>query len=294
MKKGSMMSDAVNVYNKKKISILAVLIIGFMLIGSFFDYQISLTLHDETNLFGLILAAYGQLPASLGILIGATLMIYVTERKMRVVTILSYAGGILLIVFALFMGVFEPISYLKDLVPAPVLAVITLILMLGLDAFVFSLVKHTPKYELKQFVKYIMFAVFVQMIVINIIKIPWGRPRMRMIAVTPEASFQPWWVIGSDMKETLMAMGVVAEEFKSFPSGHTASASCILFIAALPAICPQLKGKENLLFWIAVAFTLLVGFSRIFMGAHFLTDITVGLTIGVLINAFAYKMFIQR
>ena len=39
---------------------------------------------------------------------------------------------------------------------------------------------------------------------------------MRMIVQQPFASFQPWWIIGSDMKNHLMALGVAAEEFKSF------------------------------------------------------------------------------
>lgn len=285
------MNESVNVYNKKNLGIIALIILAFMLIGSFFDYQISLSLYNETNLFGLILAAYGQLPTSLGMLIAATILIYITKRELKLTTILAYVGGILLIAIALFMGIFEPMSYFGK---NPFIIIFTFVLMVGLDWFVFGLVKHAPQYELKQFVKYLIFAIFIQVLVINLIKVPWGRPRMRMIAVNPEASFQPWWVIGSSMKDTLMALGVAAEEFKSFPSGHTASASCILFIAVLPMLSAQLKGKENLLFWLAIGFSLLVGFSRIIMGAHFLTDITVGFTIGLIVNAIAYKIFMVK
>lgn len=132
---------------------------------------------------------------------------------------------------------------------------------------------------------------FLEMIIINIIKIPWARPRMRMITAQNQV-FQPWWVIGSDMKDHLMALGIAAEEFKSFPSGHTGNAACALLLGVLPVICQKLKGKENLLFFIGVIFTLTVAFSRIIVGAHFLTDVTIGMSVTFLIEViFVYKLW---
>ena len=108
---------------------------------------------------------------------------------------------------------------------------------------------------------------------------------MRMIAVQPEAAFQPWWVIGSEMKDTLMTMGVAAEEFKSFPSGHSGNAACALLLSILPLICSRLKGKETMLMASGILITLMVAGSRIVMGAHFLSDITVGMGITFLVEA---------
>ena len=48
------------------------------------------------------------------------------------------------------------------------------------------------------------------------------------------------------MKNYLMALGVAAEEFKSFPSGHTGNAACAILLVILPLVCQKLKGKENI------------------------------------------------
>ncbi len=282
------------VYTKKNITIILAIIVVLMILGSLFDYSLSLSLFNESNLFGRILAAYGQLPVSLGMLISGTLLIYVCEKRFCLSTVLSFLFGILLALFGLFMSAYEPVMYLSGTLSTPVLVCITLILMFCLDLVVFRLVKDGEKDQIKQLIKYMVFATLMTTVVINVIKIPWGRPRMRMIAVTPEASFQPWWVVGSEMKDRLMAMGVASEEFKSFPSGHTASAACMLMIAAFPVANETLKKHEQTLFWIAVIFAFVVGFSRIIMGAHFLTDITAGFTVGFFVNAIGYHLFITK
>ncbi|MEG0367511.1 MAG: phosphatase PAP2 family protein, partial [Coprobacillus sp.] len=94
-----------------------------------------------------------------------------------------------------------------------------------------------------------------------------------------------WWVIGSTMKDHLLSLGVAAEEFKSFPSGHSGNAACAMLLCVLPLLSAKLKGKENILFFIGLTFTIVVAISRIIMGAHFLTDVTVGIGLTLLIEA---------
>ena len=74
-------------------------------------------------------------------------------------------------------------------------------------------------------------------------------------------------------------LGVAAGEFRSFPSGHTANASCLMLLSLLPKICPKLTGRQTLLFSIGFLWALLVAFSRITVGAHFLTDTAAGCAI---------------
>lgn len=281
-------------FNKKNGMIIIGIIIACMAIGSFADYQISTAIFNIDSWFGKILAAYGQLPTSLGFVVASTLMIMATEKRMKLTTILSYVGGALLIAMGVFMACLEPTMYIKE-VPTPVLTVITLAIIVGVDAFVIRLVKGANREDIKRFVKFAFFVIVLQTLVINIVKVPWARPRMRMIAVTPEAAFQPWWVIGSGMKETLMATaGIAAEEFKSFPSGHTGCATSLVVISMLPTISRRLEGKENTLFWVGIIFGLVVAFSRIIMGAHFLTDVTVGFSITCLMAFLGYRIFYYK
>lgn len=66
---------------------------------------------------------------------------------------------------------------------------------------------------------------------------------MRLVAADPRACFMPWWQPGQTLRNELVAAGVAAEEFKSFPSGHTANASALMLLSLLPCIRPALAKK---------------------------------------------------
>lgn len=279
-------------FSKRNVGILFAILCGCLLLGSFFDYQISSSVYHGEFLLGQICASYGQYPATIAMSIGGTLLIYVCEKRMKCTTILAFLAGILLEAMAIMMAIMDPVLYLKDM-PILVIVLIAFIILLTANYAMLKWVKDASREEIKTLIKFILFVVIVQIFVINMIKIPWGRPRMRMIAVTPEAYFQPWWVIGSGLKESLTAIGVASEEFKSFPSGHTGCAACILLISVLPMLNEKARGKENLLFWIGVVFAFGIAISRIFMGAHFLSDVTIGFTVTLLVEILACRIFLK-
>lgn len=128
------------------------------------------------------------------------------------------------------------------------------------------------------------------MIIINMIKIPWGRARMRLVASNPEAYFMPWWQVGASLKNTLVAQGVAAEEFKSFPSGHVSNATAVLLLSLFPLLNDKLKGKEKTIFGIGVVWIVLVMISRIVIGAHYLTDDVVAFAVGLAIILIVCKI----
>lgn len=76
------------------------------------------------------------------------------------------------------------------------------------------------------------------------------------------------WVIMDDF-----ATLVISSDLNSFPSGHTCAA--FAFAAALCAILPQKWAKAAALFAAA-----LMGFSRLYVGVHFPTDVLAGAVIG--------------
>lgn len=73
--------------------------------------------------------------------------------------------------------------------------------------------------------------------------------------------------------------------WKSFPSGHTATAFAVLFILSI---------ESNLKTKIATAIlALLIGYSRLYLNQHFMIDIAASAGIGVL-TAYGVSIFLSR
>lgn len=68
--------------------------------------------------------------------------------------------------------------------------------------------------------------------------------------------------------------------FKSFPSGHATAAAMTFTLVLLPSYFGEFKNKviPSAITTISILFPVLVAFSRIEAGAHFLTDVCFGLT----------------
>ena len=70
----------------------------------------------------------------------------------------------------------------------------------------------------------------------------------------------------------------------SFPSGHTQGAACTYFGIARMT-------KRSWLRWLMAAVVLLVGFSRMYLGAHYPSDVGVGLLLGLAAVLVLYPVF---
>lgn len=64
-----------------------------MAVGSFLDYPISKALYNESNPFGIFLAAYGEYPAMLGLLAAGVLLNAGHNRDKKPVAVLQCIGG---------------------------------------------------------------------------------------------------------------------------------------------------------------------------------------------------------
>lgn len=110
------------------------------------------------------------------------------------------------------------------------------------------------------------------------------RPRYRVVAeqlFENKVIFMDWWkpykAYGALKKQFAEEYPSFSEQFKSFPSGHASVAALLIFgLPYLSLIIPKLKGKENLLFGIGLGFTILMAFSRMTVGAHYLSDVSFG------------------
>ena len=268
-----------NVFEKEIIIPAFGLLALMFMIGSIFDYQISDAVLHPNNWYGIFLAGYGQAPSSICAAVAGCLLICIRPGNKK--DIFFWIFGTVLTLIAAIMLAVEPVKYMKGL-SMIVSIVISLILVLITDILTIKMTKNADREDLKKFIILLVGTVILQLVIVNVIKVLWGRPRMRMIVKTEEAAFQSWWVIGSGMKEKLMALGVAAGEFKSFPSGHTANSACAILLGALPLVNEKLVKRGKQLFLIGFLFAWMVAVSRIIVGAHFLTDVTAGLSITLL------------
>lgn len=101
--------------------------------------------------------------------------------------------------------------------------------------------------------------------VIQAVKVLWGRVRFRdLIAAGSYDAFTAWYHpngINGNM---------------SFPSGHTAGAGTSYLMMLLPFASDKYRQRKNLCFIIPFVYTSIVAFTRLVMGAHYLSDVTMG------------------
>lgn len=253
---------------------LAVLVL-FMIAGSIWDLQISKWLYPgHENSFGQFFAAFGELPAFLALTCSGALLLVYRERINPAWSALIAACGAALIVMGLVLCVHEA----TDNVQALPVWVALLVALFTAAISAAGIIYYARGASAKTVVRFVLTLAVVSigtMLIINIVKVPWGRARMRLIVQTGNDSyFSPWWQAGSELKKKLVADGVSSDEFRSFPSGHTACAACAMLLALLPTLKKGAEKRIRLLYVIGCGWCAVTAFTRLHMGAHFLTDVT--------------------
>lgn len=264
---------------KRVLLTAAAVLLAMLTVGSFADYPISLALYHPDNPLARLLAGFGEYPAALGLSAAGAMLLSARNREKRLTGVLQTVAGCLSVLLGGAMAAVLPTGYLD--IPAWLAALIgvgctgltvwgTLLLCRGADRGIVLRAAGT-----------FLLVIFADILVVNLIKIPWGRPRMRLVAGDARACFMPWWQPGTELRDALVAAGVAAEEFKSFPSGHSANSSCLMLLSLLPVLRPQWRRRQSLLFCVGFGWALVVAASRVVMGAHYLSDTAVGLAVGL-------------
>lgn len=274
---------------KKDAAAIAVILAFCLLVGSFFDYQISSALFNSSSLFGRFIEAAGELPFELTASIAGVMLVRSARPDSKASKWLAALG--VLINVGLFG--YEIVGSLRvggKLIAAQL--VLTFALVIVANLIVYRLTRTTEPDELTRWALMVLAVWVVQAIILNVIVKPlWSRPRMRVIEVTQGLDFQPWWVIGNPDKWAFIAAGVIKDGFKSFASGHTAHAAIGLMLAGLPAAAFKEKpSRRRVVFWVAAVVAALVAFGRIVIGAHFLSDVSCGFALVLALECLAARI----
>lgn len=122
-----------------------------------------------------------------------------------------------------------------------------------------------------------------------------NRPRYRIVADGLEGvGFVPWFRISPKPTELMAQFGLDRNEFRSFPSGHALlSISTISILLSLTWLFPSLRNKRVQLCWAGFGFTVVIIFTRMLLGAHYLSDVAAGALLGIAF-VFVYHVLQQR
>ena len=285
---------------KRNAAIISVifLLIGLTIFGSFCDYEIAIRLYRgesaSDNLLGITFAFIGVIPTFVGwSFLGASILCLTKKQiqetvKRRWLTALSivlfalsffYFCNTLLMVNANAFTVHWAVAYSIGV------SVLFLAAVLG-----FRLSKRSDNPELLKKLVYLAIVGLLVLLTVALTKRLMARPRFRFVMEAEDVSlFKNWWENGREIKASHGSLK--SDSFSSFPSGHSAYAMFAIFLFPVFAdFIPKLEKYHGLLFVAGFVWWLVTAYSRLSVGAHYLSDVCVAGLIVVLIHEIAIRV----
>lgn len=271
---------------QSNISIFAVAAILLALtgFGSIWDFEIAKEVYcgqtPEENIFGIIFSYIGIVPTFVGwSFLGASVFclsknqIENTRRRR-----LLMAFAVLLFVLSFFY--YCNTLYLSNTNAFKVhfaaaysigIAVICIAAYIG-----YKLSEKSEDSELLNKVLFLAAVSLVTLLIISATKEFMSRPRFRFVLTMDNADyFRNWWQSGRSIKESF-GTDIVTDEFASFPSGHSAYSMFAIFM--FPILADYISGLKKFkahLFILGFLWWGATAFSRLTVGAHYLTDVAI-------------------
>lgn len=310
------MNEMFKVDKKKPVhrrDVLVALVIGFALLimGAFVDLNFSKSVYDPVNTswFGIIFAGIAELPVCIGLISGGVLLFLSRLRKDKEnkekIDILFY----IIAVIAVLAGYYFLFDTLKDIDMFKNLEdKKTLIMILALAfALVFGtavlfgtflLSKHSTVEAMFKVGFFLIIICAGTALVGNIFKYLWCRPRPRFIVTNDWEGFHPLWQLSPLACFNKSLTGGESNNLKSFPSGHSMYAGTGLFVfPLLTMLFPKTENNRKLqvgLFYGALLWTIICMVSRVYAGAHFLSDTAAGLLTSILVGTVVYAIMFEK
>ena len=268
---------------------------ALLLIGTFNDEAIAKALFSPDNIPVKVLTSTGMYPffgsitLFLGVLFERTLH---SGHKKTVKVILC----VVCMIAFLFMGFIGGGSIadrncLGSIFPefnrnVPVILIFSVLLMYPLFFVGFHFAKKSDDKLLVQRIFVLLIMLLAAFLLMQSLKNLFTRPRFRTAVLGYEGiGFVPWYTRFAGAAEFSELYDINADEFLSFPSGHSImSISASFIMPSLAWIFPKLRDRQLILSIAGFAFGMMIMFTRMILGAHYLSDVSMGAIIGTLLS----------
>ncbi len=271
------------------------------IVGSFLDLKIAQNIFQPGNGFALAMGAMSMTPGYAVIAFMGGIVAFHAHKINKVIyqRILIFIFSLLYLGAAIYFDAIEffgengwnkpDLMYVGYLIASPI--------MIGVYVGGYFVGKKANNPRL--WILMALGAIFIMLSLIvgtTIVKNIFHRPRYRIAVYEGYLGFYPWWQRCSNYKELIAQFpALTKEEFKSFPSGHSSVATLgVMFVVMLPLILGKDIKNNVLYFYLAFAYALLVYFSRMMAGAHYLSDVGMGGLITVVCTYFFYLIAWQK
>ena len=273
---------------------LGVAVLGIVL-GSFLDYNVSSAIASADSALGLTLSAIGPTIGFAGVAVmGGGFIRFALKGEYKlwqkilfwVLSIccfgvsIYYPAGEYFGINGFYGAAPKWVGYLIVLLPEAA--------AVCLGYFLFKDCENKNMWII--FVIVIVLLLIALLGVIPTLKDMMHRPRFRLIVATG-ADFHNWWEPCKNYKELMELYNTASDNFKSYPSGHTAEASILLVTSLfLPLAGAKYKKFQRPLFIVSCCLIVVVAFARVLAAAHFLSDVSTGATIMILLLVIANEV----
>ena len=274
--------------------------------GSIWDFDIAKAVYigqtPSENMFGIIFSYIGIIPTFVAWSFLGVSIFYLSKKQIENTKKRRWLTGfgILLCVLSFFyfcntLYISNSNAFEVNFVVAYSIGIATISLAGYLG---YKLSKKSNDTELLKKALFLAAVSLVTLIIISCIKEIMCRPRFRFVLAMDNADyFRNWWQSGRAIKESL-DLGIVTDEFASLPSGHSAySMFAIFMFPALADYICELKKYKSYLFAFGFIWWVITAFSRLTLGAHYLTDVAIAGIVTIIaynIVSFANRIYIKR
>lgn len=260
-------------------NIFAVLIMILFVFFTFFDLQFSEFIVNRTSIFGQFFYMFGELPGTFVGLVSLALLTVSYPKLDKYKKLNSIVFGLMTEIMGFILS-FQLVRYLKlDVFPYSLFGlVLSTIVLYWANQLSTDIKRNIRPYAYVGFL-----TMTLGILVPNLIKIIWARPRYRII--DENVMYHAWYI----------RSGIALDDnWKSFPSGHSAAATVSLIYLYLPQVFKRFKGKERTILFVILTWIFSVMISRVIRGDHYVTDTLFGSGITFLIFIYLHKLFIHN